>query len=218
MARFVLATRNAHKADEIRAMLGSRHEYLTLRDLPGAPDATEDAPTFSGNALRKAEGLSRWLASRKPPLVAPPAWILADDSGLEVDALGGQPGVLSARFAALDSGATGNARDADNNAKLLRLMAGIACPDRTARFRCAVALVPLSGEAGPPAHPQVFEGTCEGHLLEVPRGTAGFGYDPLFVPVGMDSSFAELAETMKNRISHRSRALQALREWLEPSN
>jgi XTP/dITP diphosphohydrolase len=142
-------------------------------------------------------------------------WVLADDSGLEVDALGGAPGVHSARFAALDTGRRGNSPDAENNAKLLRLMAGIAPERRTARFRCALALTPVlagADAAAMAAATRDFDGVCEGSLLERPSGSGGFGYDPLFVPQGWDRPFAELGAEVKNRLSHRARALEALRD------
>jgi XTP/dITP diphosphohydrolase len=141
-------------------------------------------------------------------------YVLADDSGLEVDALGGAPGVHSARFAALDDGRKGNSSDAENNAKLLRLLAGVPAGKRTARFRCVLSLTPiLHGEspAAMAAATEFFDGTCEGRLLEATSGAGGFGYDPLFIPDGFDRTFAELGPEVKNRISHRARALVALR-------
>jgi XTP/dITP diphosphohydrolase len=230
----LLATRNRHKAAEIRAILGV--ECLTLDALPGAPALVEDADTFAGNAVRKAVQLAAWsrsagfqpdasgIAGTMPsPQFSPVGrerenlgrlCVLADDSGLEVDALGGAPGVHSARFAALDQNASGNSSDLENNAKLLRLLANVPAAQRTARFRCVLALV----QAHPPSsilHPLCFEGACEGHLRFTPSGKAGFGYDPLFVPEGFTESFAELGEAVKNRLSHRARALAKLRAWLQ---
>lgn len=209
MQTFVIATRNRHKVGEIQAVLGAAHRYVTLADLPGAPEVVEDAPTFAGNASKKACELAGWLAGLDGGDVASlrGALVLADDSGLEVDALNGAPGVLSARFAALDSpGTTGNAPDADNNAKLLRLLQAVPAERRTARFRCVIALATV-GNVQPP---RLFEGTCEGTILTVARGGAGFGYDPLFQPNGFVESFAELGEVVKNHISHRARALAAM--------
>jgi XTP/dITP diphosphohydrolase len=221
----LIATGNRHKAEEIGAMLGGRLELLTLRDLPGAPVPVEDAADFAGNAVKKAVTLASWLCetgnSRRV------AWVLADDSGLEVDALGGAPGVHSARFAAAETAARGNSPDAENNAKLLRLLAGVPAEKRTGRFRCSIAVAhvpkaPLAGSSPvclaseAELGVRVFEGACEGRMIGEPRGAHGFGYDPLFVPEGFDRTFAELGEAEKNRISHRSRALAKLRAQFEP--
>ncbi len=218
--RLVLATRNAHKAEEIRAILSDRFSYLTLRDLPEAPEPVEDAATFEGNAVKKAATLARWLA-QQPAFCREPAYVLADDSGLEVDALNGAPGVHSARYAALDgSGMQGrNSPDAANNEKLLRLLAGVPAERRTARFRCVVALISSEGANGMPVeqfagNAKTYEGKCEGRIAFSPSGAGGFGYDPLFIPEGFDKSFAELGEDVKNQISHRARALQKLRDHL----
>lgn len=206
MSLFVIATRNRHKTGEIRSMLGAAHQYLTLADLPGAPAVVEDAPTFEGNAGKKARELAAWLARQNDPrLRDASAFVLADDSGLEVDALQGAPGVHSARFAALDTGAAANSHDADNNAKLLRLLADVPEAKRTARFRCVIALAPLAG-----GEPELYSGACEGRIGFEARGTAGFGYDPLFFPLGHTQSFAELGEEVKNRMSHRAKALEKL--------
>lgn len=207
MRPLVIATRNAHKAEEIRAVLGGGFHYVTLRDLPGAPEVAEDGLTFTDNARLKAAGLAAWLRGRPDP--GPEAWVLADDSGLEVDALEGAPGVKSARFAADELGLSGNAPDASNNAKLLRLLADAPSARRTARFRCALALIGGGVD-------RVFEGACEGRIGFAPRGEHGFGYDPLFLPddAGGEKTFAELGEAEKNRISHRARALARLKEWL----
>src|SRR5262245_41124477 len=144
MTALVIATRNDHKVAEIRAILGTEFHYLTLNEFPEAPETTEDARTFGGNATKKAVELARWLAvtphakdilsSRKRKEVREmQRFVLADDSGLEVDALGGAPGVYSARFAASDTGVSGNSSAADNNAKLLRLLEGVPQEKRTAR-------------------------------------------------------------------------------------
>jgi XTP/dITP diphosphohydrolase len=212
---FILATRNRHKVSEIQAVLGTDCRYRTQADLPGAPAVVEDAPTFAGNARKKALALAGWLRSAGWPGGQGEAWVLADDSGLEVDALGGAPGVHSARFAALDTGRPGNSSDAENNAKLLRLLAGVPAERRTARFRCVIALAPAAATADPqPGAVQLFEGTCEGRILDQPRGAHGFGYDPLFLPDGQVRTFAELTEEAKNRLSHRARALAQVRAWL----
>jgi XTP/dITP diphosphohydrolase len=151
---------------------------------------------------------------------------LADDSGLEVDALNGAPGVHSARFAALDTGASGNSSDADNIAKLLRLLKDVPLEKRTARFRCVLALTPILPEQEKNTSPvcsadelelqtELFEGICEGRIIFAARGSSGFGYDPLFIPDGCDQTFAELPEEAKNRISHRAQALAKLKSRLE---
>ena len=128
-----------------------------------------------------------------------------------MDALQGAPGVHSARFAALDTGADGNSSDVENNAKLLRLLQDVPGSQRTARFRCLLALTPID-VAGGEATTTRFDGTCEGRISFAPSGAKGFGYDPLFIPEGFTQSFAELGEAVKNRISHRARALDRLRD------
>jgi len=227
MTTLLIATRNAHKVGEIRAILGGGFNYITLQDFPQAPEVIEDADTFAGNATKKATELARWISRSSPDTRhASLNYVLADDSGLEVDALGGQPGVHSARFAALDSGPSGNSPDADNNAKLLRLLKDVPMEKRTARFRCVLALTPFLGSKVESASPvcyadeyamqtQRFEGACEGRILFVASGRGGFGYDPLFVPDGFDRSFAELGEDLKNFLSHRAKALAGLREQLQ---
>jgi XTP/dITP diphosphohydrolase len=226
MITLVIATRNAHKVQEIRAILGEDFRYLTLNDFPEPPEIVEDAGTFAGNATKKAVGLAKWLGERQRPQVGSPddeSYVLADDSGLEVDVLAGAPGVHSARFAALDSGKPGNSPTADNNAKLLRLLAPVAIDKRTARFRCVLALTPVLRSDCPSASPvcyadeadlrtELFEGACEGRIGPAPRGQGGFGYDPLFVPVGYKQTFGELPEEVKNRLSHRAQALARLRQ------
>ena len=228
MTTLLIATRNAHKAVEIRAILGAQFQLLTLKDFPAAPPVVEDAETFAGNALKKADTLASWLAAA--PLnsqLQTLNFVLADDSGLEVDALHGAPGVHSARFAALDRSAehcsaSENSSDADNNAKLLRLLKDVPLENRTARFRCVIALVPVPGKKIEVASPvcladefpaQVFDGACEGVIQFSPNGINGFGYDPLFVPDGFTQSFAELGDDVKNKISHRAKALEKLKNF-----
>ena len=206
MTTLLIATRNAHKVGEIQAILGAEFRCLTLKEFPGAPAVVEDAETFAGNATKKAVALAEWL-NRQQPL---PNFVLADDSGLEVDALNGSPGVHSARFAALDKNE--NSPDADNNAKLLRLLQAVPLEKRTGRFRCVMALVPLQ----PPAasrHAQIFDGACAGRIQTAATGGGGFGYDPLFVPDGFQQSFAELGEAVKNKLSHRAKALEKLKRF-----
>jgi XTP/dITP diphosphohydrolase len=222
----LIATRNAHKTGEIRAILGGRFRCLTLDDFPAAPKVIEDAPTFAGNATKKAVALAKWLVQIRNSEVRSPNSVLADDSGLEVDALNGAPGVHSARFAALDRSADGssaNSPDADNNAKLLRLLKDVPLEKRTARFHCVIALTPVLREKIEASSPvcyadeiemqtELFDGVCEGRMIFEPRGQNGFGYDPLFVPVGFEQTFAELGDDVKNTLSHRARALAKLRE------
>ncbi|HXR48254.1 MAG TPA: non-canonical purine NTP pyrophosphatase [Candidatus Limnocylindrales bacterium] len=231
----LIATRNAHKTGEIRTILGSRFQFLTLNDFPEAPKVVEDAATFAGNATKKAVELAKWVARKHSTFNiqhSAPKFVLADDSGLEVDVLNGAPGVHSARFAALDRSAdgssaspSGNSPDADNNAKLLRLLKDVPLEKRAARFHCVIALTPVLPRKVEVASPvcyadefemqtQLFDGICEGRIFFAPRGQNGFGYDPLFVPVGFEQTFAELGDEVKNRLSHRAQALQKLLEYL----
>jgi XTP/dITP diphosphohydrolase len=222
MTMLLIATRNAHKVGEIRAILGDRFQFLTLKDFPGAPKVVEDANTFAGNAAKKAVELAKWLVDVQSSRFKDQGsrfFVLADDSGLEVDALNGAPGVHSARFAALDRSADGssaNTPDADNNAKLLRLLKNVPLEKRTARFHCVIALVPVQtpDARSQTPDPNLFDGVCEGGILFEPRGKNGFGYDPLFVPAGFEQTFAELGEDVKNRLSHRARALEKLKTFL----
>jgi XTP/dITP diphosphohydrolase len=223
MTTLLIATRNAHKAGEIRAILGARFQLLTLNDFPDAPKVVEDADTFAGNATKKAVELAKWLAPQITNYklqITNTAFVLADDSGLEVDALNGAPGVHSARFAALDK--TENSRVADNNAKLLRLLKDVPLGKRTARFRCVIALVPVPHGKIESASPvcyadefeaHIFDGACEGRIQFSASGHGGFGYDPLFMPDGFKQSFAELGEDVKNQLSHRAKALAKLKTF-----
>lgn len=196
--RILLATSNPHKVDEVRAILEPAGLAVhCLADLP-APIAepAEDQPTFHGNALLKA----RYYARHTGQLC------LADDSGLEVDALCGRPGVLSARYA----GITGprSIVDPANNAKLLDELAGTPDADRSARFVCAMAL------ADPTRTLAQVRGMVEGRILHRPRGANGFGYDPLFLIPALDQSTAELSPEHKNRISHRGHATRMILDAL----
>jgi XTP/dITP diphosphohydrolase len=221
MTQLLIATRNAHKVSEIRAILGTPFKFLTLDDFPNAPKIVEDADTFAGNATKKAVELARWISLNSQ--LSTLNFVLADDSGLEVDALNGAPGVHSARFAALDKNE--NSSDADNNAKLLRLLKNVPDEERTARFRCVIALAPVPQgkiEAASPVcfadelelQTQLSDGACEGKIFFEPRGQNGFGYDPLFVPDGFMQTFAELGDDVKNRLSHRAKALEKLNRQL----
>ena len=227
MKTCLIATRNAHKVGEIRSILGGEFQFFSLDNLPGAPAVVEDATTFAGNATKKAVALAGWLATSLREIPHDDLWVLADDSGLEVDALNGAPGVHSARFAAVDHLKDGNTPDADNNARLLRLLREVPAEKRTARFRCVIAITPVAGErfenasavCYAPSEPLtgLFDGTCEGRIDFAPRGHGGFGYDPLFVPNGFEQSFAELGEATKNQLSHRAQALGKLKDWLANS-
>ncbi|MBI1840948.1 MAG: non-canonical purine NTP pyrophosphatase [Verrucomicrobia bacterium] len=215
MSTLIIATRNAHKVEEIMAVLPASISCLSLAGIPGVPDIVEDGATFQANAALKCLGVGRHLASSPEVAALRKDWgewaVLADDSGLEVDALGGAPGVRSARFAAgEDSSIVGNTPDSANNAKLLRLLKTIPDERRGARFRCVLAWsrVGLEGAMG---NPLFFEGVCEGRILLAPSGGGGFGYDPLFAPLGHDRSFAELGAESKNQLSHRAAALARLR-------
>ena len=202
----IIASANAHKAEEIQALLGPEFLCRTLRDFPDAPEVEEDAATFAGNAVKKALTLVNWLKQSEDHTEG---WVLADDSGLEVDALDGAPGVLSARYAATER-QPGNSPDEKNNAKLLLELKGRAAHHRAARFRCVIALA----QAGQYNQPKIFNGTCEGRIEEAARGTHGFGYDPLFVPDGHEQTFGELGESVKSQLIHRSAALRQLKDLL----
>jgi len=221
MTTLLIATRNAHKVGEIQAILGPEFRCLTLKEFPAAPLVVEDAETFAGNATKKAVELAKWVANNSKLKAKNPQldFVLADDSGLEVDALNGAPGVHSARFAALDK--SENSHDADNNAKLLRLLKDVPMEKRTGRFRCVIALVPVPAGKVENASPvcfadefeaQIFDGACEGRIQFAASGQGGFGYDPLFVPDGFTLSFAELGEDAKNKLSHRAKALAKLKD------
>ncbi len=188
----IVATHNSHKTEEIRVILADHFDTITdlttLKDHP-APEETGD--TFEANARIKALDASARF---------PEATILADDSGLEVDALNNFPGVHSARYAGP------KATDRDNRLKLLDALEGVT--ERGARFRCVIVLV-KAGEVQ-----ATFDGTCEGHIAEQQTGQSGFGYDTLFVPEGYYESFGLLRGEIKNTISHRAKALDQLKSWI----
>ena len=192
MQHLIVATRNAHKTREIQRILGAD---FTLRDLsayPETPETVESGTTFEENAVLKATTASRQL----------PGLVVADDSGLEVDALGGAPGIYSARFAGQ------NATDKQNIDKLLAELARIERAKRSARFCCVIALALEGNLLG------TFDGIVEGVVVDPPRGRSGFGYDPLFMPREFDKTFGQLSPTDKDRVSHRARALEKLRARL----
>jgi XTP/dITP diphosphohydrolase len=187
--RVVFATNNRHKLEEVSAILGPGWELVTPAALGITEDIPETAETLEGNALQKA----RYVHDRTGLSV------FADDTGLEVTALGGAPGVRSARYA-------GEHHDFDdNNRLLLKNMAGVA--DRSARFRTVIALI-LDGRE------HLFEGRVEGRIIEEYRGTGGFGYDPVFAPEDSRKTFAEMSPDEKNAISHRARAVEKLADFL----
>lgn len=194
----LLATSNRGKLLELRALLADLPvEIVSLAHaLPGKPQVVEDGATFRDNALIKARA-----AANATMLVT-----LAEDAGLEVDALGGRPGVRSARF----SGE--HATDAQNNAALLKALEEVEDDQRTARFRCVMVLIDPWGEGA--AREIVVEGSCEGVIARAPRGGGGFGYDPLFLVDGFGRTMAELSDDEKNQVSHRARAVHALRPAL----
>jgi XTP/dITP diphosphohydrolase len=198
---FYLASGNAHKALELQALAeesGLAVEIRSARELGGMPPVEEDTGTFLGNARKKA------LALRA--LAPPGTWVLADDSGLCVDALGGEPGVESAYYA----GPQGDA--AANLAKLVATLRAVPDDQRRAHFICVLAAVSPVGDE------RSFVGRCDGRLLAAPRGSVGFGYDPLFVPEGERQSLGELGEAVKNRMSHRARAWGQLAAWWKAQN
>ncbi len=212
MQRLLIATHNRHKIEEIRSILGPGILVVGANSLGIALEPEETGATFAENARIKALAWRRWLVESSSQTQSLDG-VLADDSGLEVDALEGAPGVFSARFAAAP-GHRGNSADAENNAKLLRLMADIPDGRRTARFRCVLSLLPVQIAGIESGLGQVFEGSCEGRIAREPVGDGGFGYDPLFIPEGFERSLATLGQEVKNRLSHRAMALRRLRQFL----
>lgn len=195
MDRLLIATSNAHKTAEIRDMLGSAWEVSDLRAHPGLVLPEETGDTFEANAIIKAEGASASL---------PGLLVLSDDSGLEVDALGGAPGVRSARYSGEDASDTGN------RARLKHELSRITPPAEgfRGRFRCCMAIA-RGGRAL-----RTFSGAVEGRLILAEQGEGGFGYDPLFIPDTFDQTFGQLPAEAKNQLSHRSRALAQVIAWL----
>jgi XTP/dITP diphosphohydrolase len=194
--KFFLASGNAHKVAELQLLADASRlpiEIVSARAVGGMPAVAEDTGTFVGNARKKAHALRTKIPAD--------AWALADDSGVCVDALDGAPGVESAYFA----GPQGDS--AANLAKLVAVMREVPAGRRGAHFLCVLLAL------GPGGEEMVFEGVCGGRLLLEPRGGAGFGYDPLFVPDGYTQSYAELGDDVKNRISHRAQAWRKLAEW-----
>ena len=192
-----LASGNAHKASEMNALALASGLALTIvsaKAVGGMPPVVEDTGTLTGNARKKALALKAILPAN--------AWVLADDSGLCVEALGGAPGVESAYYAGPESDAAANLR------KLVTVMASVPPAQRGAHFVCVLLV------AGPDGKEAMFEGRCEGVLGVAPQGGTGFGYDPLFLPTGYTESFAQLGDAVKNELSHRGRAWTQLAAWL----
>lgn len=188
--KLVFATNNAHKLDEIRAILGDKIEVLSLKDINCDTDIPETADTLEGNAALKAEYIYKNYGLD----------CFADDTGLEVEALGGAPGVYSARYAG------GDGHDSEANMrKLLKELDGEH--NRKAQFRTAICLIEQGEE-------HLFEGIVKGSIIEQKRGASGFGYDPVFMPEGYEETFAEMGNAEKNKISHRARAVEKLCEYL----
>lgn len=191
MKKLVFATNNAHKLEEIRAILGDKVEILSLNDIDCHADIPETADTLEGNAELKAAYIYTNYGLD----------CFADDTGLEVEALNGAPGIYSARYA----GGEGHDSEA-NMKKLLTEMAGKT--NRNAQFRTAICLIENGNK-------HLFEGIVKGRIIKAKRGNSGFGYDPVFIPEGYNETFAEMGNTEKNKISHRARAVAALCEYLQ---
>lgn len=191
----LIATHNTGKVREIARLLSNLPLNLKrLGEYPGVGEVEETGQTFAENATIKARGYSERAG----------IWTLADDSGLEVDALGGAPGVFSARYAGPQ------ATDAERALHLLAELERADVVQRRARFVCVVALAdPLSGDL------KLFTGMCEGHIAHEPRGVGGFGYDPVFIPDGFDETFGELPSDVKDQVSHRARVLESVRVFFE---
>ena len=194
--KIVFATNNKHKLDEIRSILGSRVEVLSLADINCHDDIPETGTTLEANAMQKAE----YIASKYGMSV------FADDTGLEVDALNGAPGVYSARYAGGDG--------QDSEANMTKLLAELGeNNNRNARFRTVIALI-ITDDNGQQTTVEQFEGIVNGTIIRERRGGEGFGYDPIFQPEGYNETFAELGNDIKNTISHRARAVAKLAEYL----
>jgi XTP/dITP diphosphohydrolase len=198
----LLATRNAHKTREFRELLGHDFEVLDLSSFPEIAIPEETGRTFEENAILKTIAASQLRHSSRAEDRR--LLVVADDSGLEVDALDGAPGIYSARYAGK------NANDTKNVEKLLCELSArnVAAEKRSARFRCVIALARNGNVLG------IFEGVVEGNIVDAPRGKSGFGYDPVFQPAGFEQTFAEMPPELKNKISHRAQAIAALRTGL----
>ncbi|WP_409289657.1 XTP/dITP diphosphatase [Peribacillus sp. SCS-37] len=194
MKTVLIATKNRGKAKEFESLFGSKgYKVLTLLDIPDAPDVEETGSTFEENAIIKAEAIAREAGH----------FVVADDSGLEVDALDGRPGVYSARYAGEEK------NDLANLEKVLDELREVPDEERNARFCCALAL------ASPNRETITVFGTCEGKIIREPRGENGFGYDPIFLADEYGKTMAELSASEKNKISHRAHALKKLETVLD---
>ena len=208
--KIVFATNNAHKLDEIRHILGDKFEVLSLNDINCHDDIPETGSTLEENARQKAQYIyDKYHLS-----------VFADDTGLEVDALNGEPGVYSARYAAIKDP---NAESHDSEANMTTLLQNLKGKEnRNARFRTVIALILNPNPSHNISHsslltPHSFEGIVEGSIIKERRGGEGFGYDPIFQPEGYDKTFAELGNDIKNKISHRARAVAKLAQYLTQS-
>ena len=196
--KIVFATNNQHKLQEIREILGDQFEILSLADIGWHEDIPETGNTLEANAHQKAEYVFDHYHID----------CFADDTGLEVDALGGAPGVHSARYA--------EGTDHNSEANMAKLLRELGDNDnRKARFRTVISLIQMEGGNPVCSREYQFEGVVEGRIDREKHGSEGFGYDPVFIPEGYDKSFAELGEEIKNQISHRARAVKKLAEWLK---
>jgi len=212
--KLLLATRNRNKVVEIQqALQATDWQVVILSDIPNAPDVEEDGATFEQNALKKARSAAQYrengdctaansMSCSEGLSPFSPYWTLAEDSGLEIDELGGEPGVRSARYAGE------GASDADRIRKVLDQLTSVPDERRAARFRCVMCVIDPAGKEN------CFEGRCEGRIAAHPRGSSGFGYDPIFIPDGYDQTFAELGLGVKGKISHRARAMQQVIDYL----
>ena len=195
--KIVFATNNQHKLQEIRDILGSQYEVVSLKEIGCEADIPETGSTLEENALQKAQYIyDHYHVS-----------CFADDTGLEVEALDGAPGVHSARYA--------EGTDHDSEANMRKLLGKLGDnANRKARFRTVISLIQMEGGNPVCSREYRFEGTVEGRIAHEKHGNEGFGYDPIFIPDGYDKSFAELGEEVKNKISHRAKAVKKLAEWL----
>lgn len=204
--KIVFATNNKHKLDEIRNILGKQFEVLSLNDIGCHDDIPETGTMLEENARQKAEYIYNKYHCN----------VFADDTGLEVEALDGEPGVYSARYAAVKNP---NAQSHDSEANMTTLLKELTGKEnRKARFRTVISLILIPQKEGQESLSTLFEGIVEGEIISERRGGEGFGYDPIFQPEGYDKTFAELGNNIKNTISHRARAVSKLAAHLKVAN